>query len=101
MSDRRKRILKKLKRRFFISITPIPKVRIKVTFRTDGSWHWDFGHISHKYLVDSGQMYNESGEYICTVPHFWCGGQDYVIKRLWLWIKEAAYDGKIHELDLV
>lgn len=101
MAKTRKRILKRLKDRFLISITPIPKVRIKVTFRKDGSWHWDFGYVSHDYLVSTGQFWDENGQLKYKGKHCFSGGQDYVINQMWRYIQEQAYYDNIHEMDLV
>jgi len=100
MKAARSRSLIRLKDYFKISITPIPKVRIKVTFRPDGTWFCDFGYASHKYLVDTGQYYDENGNYICTVPNCFWGGQHYCIKDMWRYIRESAYRNNIHPLDL-
>jgi len=96
----RKRTVNRLKDSFKITITPIPKVRIKVTFRPDGSWFCDFGYKSFKHLVDTNQYWDENGNYKYKGHHSFWGGQDYVINDMWKYIRNRAYYGKIHHLDL-
>ncbi|WP_090624288.1 hypothetical protein [Parapedobacter indicus] len=89
----RKRTILRLKERFAISITPIPKVHIRVQFRSDGSWHWSFGYRSHEAL--GFEKIKESGKWA------FAGGQDYCVNDLWRWLKEYAYREAIHPLDIV
>lgn len=91
----------KLKELHKISITPIPKVWIKITFRKDGSWHYDFGYRSYAYLRSTGQLYDESGKFIYKGKFSFMRGQDYTIHQLWHYIQKQAYFDKIHPLDLV
>jgi hypothetical protein len=97
----RKRTIGKLKVRYKISITPIPKVWVKIQFRKDGSWHWGFGYKSRDYLVSNGLYWDEQGNRKWTGKSSYSVGQDYVINRMWQYIREQAYYNNIHELDLV
>ena len=97
----KKRIRQRWKDRHLISITPIPKVRLKVFYRPDGSWHYSWGHISYEYLVSKGLYYDKDGKYICTEKHAGMSGQDYTISDLWRHIQKEAYYGNIHPLDII
>jgi len=83
----RKRTLFRLKERFLISITPIPKVWVRVKFRADGSWHWDFGYKSYEYLTATGQYWDENGKRKWTGKSSWSFGHDCVVHSMWRYIQ--------------
>jgi len=97
----RKRTIQRLIERYKISITPIPKVRLRVKFRRDGSWTCDFGEISALVLIAAGEYWDENGNYKYKGKHTFWGGQDYVIHQMWRHIQRSAYKDNIHPLDLV
>lgn len=96
----KKRTLARLKQRYKISITPIPKARIRIFYRPDGSWHYSLGHVSRDYLVENGIFYDKDGKYICTEKHAGMSGQDYTIKSFWKYVQKEAFYGNINPLDL-
>ena len=96
----RKRIINRLIERHKISITPIPRVKLRVKFRRDGSYTVDFGEISSSYLIETGQYWDENGCYKYKGKHTFWGGQDYAVHQMWRHIQKSAYKDNIHPLDL-
>lgn len=92
--------LTKLKNRYKISVTPIPKIKLRVFYRSDGSWHYSWGHLSYEYLVNAGLMYDKDGKYICTEKHAGMSGQDFTINSLWKHVQKEAFYNNINPLDL-
>ena len=97
----RQTTFQRLKEQHKIKQTPIPKVWIKITFRSDGSWYYDFGYKSTEYLINTGQLYDENGKFIYKGKYSYMGGQDYTIHELWRYIQQQAYFDNIHPLDKV
>jgi len=97
----RLRAIIRWKDRYKITLTPIPKVRLKIFYRPDGSWHYSWGHISYKHLVDAGVYYDEHGRYIYNGRRAGMSGQGCTIKSFWRHVQKEAYYNNIHPLDIV
>lgn len=89
----RKRLLARLRERYLISITPIPRIHVRIRFRPDGSWTWYFGYRSDNTL--GWEEKRKSGHY------GYAAGDSDSTNMLWRYIKECAYKQVIHPLDLV
>lgn len=98
---KRRVALKRLKENFLISITPIPKVYIRVKFRTNGSYTIDFGYKHIDHFKKLGIYWNENGLPIEENHFSFFFGQDYTYRKMWRYIQRCVYENRIHPLELV